>query len=60
VIEEKVRIVIEFSGRYQKDDVSDARIKIQQALMCRNPLDEPYIRCQRSKDGKRWKDDDSI
>jgi hypothetical protein len=60
-MKKKVRIVIEFDGDYARSWASSTLPRIQQAVMHRNPLEEPWVRCEVSNDsGKTWERDDSV
>jgi hypothetical protein len=51
------RIVVEFSGDYAMDNAKSKIDDIRQAVMCRNPLDEPFVRAETSEDnGETWQD----
>ena len=58
---EKVRIIIEFHGDFQRDWASNEIRNVKQVFVSRNPLTEPYITTEVSKDGgKTWGTIDSI
>lgn len=58
---ENVRIVVEFCSRHAHSSASNAMDSIRQAVMCRNPSDEPSVFCETSEDGgETWERDDSI
>jgi hypothetical protein len=58
---EKVRIVIEFHGDFQRDWAGNEIRNVKQVFVSRNPLTEPYITTEVSKDdGKTWQIIDAI
>ena len=58
---EKVRIIIEFHGDFQRDWASREIRNVRQLFVCHNPLEEPYIKAEVSKDdGKTWQMIDAI
>ena len=60
-MKEKIRIVIEFDGNYARSWASNTLPRIQQAIMHRNPLEEPWVTTEVSRDnGENWKRDDNV
>jgi len=58
---EQVRLVVTFSDDDQRGRAMHEVQGIRQAVMCRNPLDEPNIDAEVSKDGgKTWTKTDTI
>jgi len=52
---DKFRIVIEMSGNYQSEMLTNILDMVRQVCIRRDPLDEPFISTEVSKDdGKSW------
>lgn len=55
-MKEKIRIIVEFNGDYARSRVDNVLPHIQQAMICHNPLDEPFVYLEVSRDnGITWK-----